>query len=134
MGGVGGLGMVLITQPDDDAAIATILVGSIAGLLLGAGLTEGDSGEEDPSDDPQAAGALPASGALVSWSRGEWSLLAPLPFPVRAPCQGGGGAAGAGLEGAAAERAVLTPQSFSLSPSGGFHSVNPGKRRPQVLP
>ncbi len=84
MGGVGGIGMVLITQPDDDdAAITTILVGSVAGLLLGVGLTEGGSEEEDPGDNARAAGAFPVPGALLNRSRGEWSLSAPLPSPVR---------------------------------------------------
>ena len=83
MGGVGGLGMVAITQPEDEnTAIAIPLVGSIAGLLLGAALTQGDSGEEDPSENAQAAGAFPAPGALLNLSRGEWTLSAPLPLPV----------------------------------------------------
>ncbi len=85
MGGVGGLGMVLIGQPDDDnTQIGIPLAGSIVGLLLGAALTEDDRGEEDPSEDAQAAG-FPAPGALLNWSRGEWSLSAPLPSPVWEP-------------------------------------------------
>ena len=92
MGGVGGIGLVLITQPDDDdAAITTILVGSVAGLLLGVGLTEDGSDEQDPTDNAQAAGAFPAPGALLNWSRGEWSLSAPLPAPVREPNRRGDG-------------------------------------------
>ena len=62
--------MVLIAQPDDDdAQIGIPLAGSIVGLLLGAALTEGDSSEEDPSEDAQAAG-FPAPrrvAELVSW-------------------------------------------------------------------
>ena len=92
MGGVGGIGMVLITQPDDDdAAITTILVGSVAGLLLGVGLTEGGTDEEDPGDNARAAGAFPVPGALLNRSRGEWYLAAPLPSPVREPGRRGDG-------------------------------------------
>ena len=91
MGGVGGTGIVLITQPDDDdTAITTILAGSIAGLLLGVALTDGEGGEEDPGDDANAA-ALPAPGALLNRSRGEWSLSAPIPSPVREPALRGEG-------------------------------------------
>ena len=39
MGEMGGTGLVLITQPDDDdTAMATILTSSIVGLLLGVAL------------------------------------------------------------------------------------------------
>ena len=87
IGGVGGLGIVMIAQPDnDDVEIGIPLVGSIAGLVAGVALTQGAGAEEDASENAQAAGSLPASGALLNWSRGgEWSLSAPLPFPVREP-------------------------------------------------
>ena len=42
--------------------------------------------EEDATENPQDAGLLPASGALLNRSRGgDWSLSVPLPFPVREP-------------------------------------------------
>lgn len=107
MGGMGGTGLVLITQPDDDdTAMATILAGSIAGLLLGVALTDGDSREEAPTEDAQAAAAaFPAPGALLNRDRGEWSLSAPLPSPVQEPTTRGTGRID--LEGPAGHRAVL---------------------------
>ena len=82
IGGVGGLGMVMITQPnDDDLEIGIPLAGSIVGLAIGGALTRGNTGEEDASE--SAATALPMSGALLNWSGGEFSLSAPLPAPVR---------------------------------------------------
>ncbi len=87
IGGVGGIGVVMITQPgNDDAEIGIPLAGSIAGLVVGAALTQGGGGEEGASGNAQAARSLPASGALLNRSQGgEWSLSAPLPFPVRDP-------------------------------------------------
>ncbi len=82
IGGVGGLGTVLITQPnDDDLEIGIPLAGSIVGLAIGGVLTRGDTGEGDASEN--AATALPMPGALLNWSGGEFSLSAPLPAPVR---------------------------------------------------
>ena len=67
MAGVGGVGVVLIAQPEDDnSAIAIPLVTSIAGLVIGAVLTDGDGSEEDTSGDVQTAGSLPVSGALLN--------------------------------------------------------------------
>ena len=82
IGGVGGLGMVMITQPNDDnLEIGIPLAGSIIGLAVGGALTRGDTGEEDASGN--AAASLPMPGALMTWSGGEFSLSAPLPAPVR---------------------------------------------------
>ena len=51
IGGVGGLGTVLITQPnDDDLEIGIPLAGSIVGLAIGGLLTRGNTGEEDASE------------------------------------------------------------------------------------
>ena len=64
IGGVGGLGTVLITQPnDDDLEIGIPLAGSIVGLAIGGVLTRGDTGEGDASEN--AATALPMPGALA---------------------------------------------------------------------
>ena len=87
IGGVGGLGIVMITQPgNDDSEIGIPLAGSIAGLVAAAAFTQGAGAEEDASGNAQATGFLPAAGALLNRSRGgDWSLSAPLPFPVREP-------------------------------------------------
>ena len=87
MGGVGGLGIMMITQPDSrKLRIGIPLAGSIAGLVAGAVFTQGADAEEDATENPQDAGLLPASGALLNRSRGgDWSLSVPLPFPVREP-------------------------------------------------
>ena len=82
IGAVGGLGVVLIAQPDGEkTAIGIPLAGSIMGLVAGGLLTRGVTGEEDASEN--AAAALPMPGALVNWSGGAFSLSAPLPAPVR---------------------------------------------------
>lgn len=92
MGGMGGTGLVLITHPDDDdTAMATILASSIAGLLLGVALTDGDGGEGDPADGAQAAASFPAPGALLNRARGGWSVSAPLPSPAQEPTARGKG-------------------------------------------
>ena len=86
IGGVGGLGLVLIADVDDeDTAIGVTLAGSVAGLVLGGVLTRGHDVEEDMSDDAEAAGAFPPMGALVNWSGGDWSLSAPLAAPSLDP-------------------------------------------------
>ena len=57
IGGVGGLGIVMITQPDnDDVAIGIPLVGSIAGLVAGVALTEGAGAEEVRAKTPRLRG------------------------------------------------------------------------------
>ena len=82
IGAVGGLGVVLISQPgDDNSEIGIPMAGSIIGLAVGGFLTRGSTGEEDASEN--AAAALPMPGALVNWSGGAFSLSAPLPAPVR---------------------------------------------------
>ena len=96
IGGVGGLGIVLIADVDDeDTAIGVTLAGSILGLALGGALTRGHDAEEDMSGAAEAAGSLPLAGALVNWSGGDWSLAAPLPSPVLDPGLRGEGRAGA---------------------------------------
>ena len=108
MGGMGGTGLVLITQPDDDdTAMATILASSIAGLLLGVALTDGDGGEGDPADGAQAAASFPAPGALLNRARGGWSLAAPLPSPAQEPTARGKGRDGLIWKVPAGQRAVL---------------------------
>ena len=86
VGAFGGLGVNLIAQPDSDKTfVATVLAGSVAGLLVGAAGTRGDRGESDPSEDLEAATSLPAPGSLLNWSDGDWAFSTPLPTPVLEP-------------------------------------------------
>ena len=86
VGAFGGLGVSLIAQPESDkTVVATILAGSVAGLLVGAAGTRGDRGESDPSEDLEAAASLPAPGSLLNWSDGDWAFSTPLPTPVLEP-------------------------------------------------
>ena len=86
VGAFGGVGIVLIGQPDGDKTImATILASSIAGLALGAAGTRDDRGESDPSEDLEAAASLTPPGALLNWLDGDWALSTPLPTPVLEP-------------------------------------------------
>jgi len=82
LGGLGGAGLDLIAQPDDEkVAVAIPLVGSVAGLLLGIVATR-DSG-------PDIAG-LEAStnGALVQVDEGRVRLGLPTPVPTLVPHDG----------------------------------------------
>ena len=75
IGGLGGAGIDLLVQPDDDATIVAIpLATSIAGLVIGAMQTRGERREVQP---PPGNG--PASGALLNRSGGVWSVGSPLP-------------------------------------------------------
>ena len=76
IGGLSGLGLDLLAQPDDEkVAMAIPLAGSIAGLALGVMNTRSYDTVE-----PAAAGA-PPGGALLNLSEGNWSLGAPMPQP-----------------------------------------------------
>ena len=86
VGAFGGLGLTLIAQPDHEKEIVgLILASSVAGLSVAAAGTRGDRGEADEGGDPASAASLPAPGALVNWSDGDWALSAPLPSAVRQP-------------------------------------------------
>jgi hypothetical protein len=84
MGGLAGLGVDLIVQPDNDkAAMAVPLVGSIVGLLVGAGVTRGYDG-------PDTAGpveGLPGS-ALLRVRDGRVGMGLPMPTPRRVSLDG----------------------------------------------
>ncbi|MDE0247601.1 MAG: hypothetical protein OXO56_06655 [Gammaproteobacteria bacterium] len=96
IGGVAGLGTVLIGDADDeDTVIGVALAGSVAGLVLGGVLTRGHDAEADMSSNEPGAGSLPATGALINWSDGDWSLAAPLPSPSLDPALRYGGWYGA---------------------------------------
>ncbi len=80
IGGVGGLGLDLLIQPDDEkVAVLIPLVGSIAGLGIGATLTR------NLEDSGGRGGAGPNASALLRWDAGTLGLGAPTPLPVRLP-------------------------------------------------
>ena len=88
IGGFASMGINMIAQPDDPrprVVMGTMLAASLGGLALGASLTSGGRGEDDPSEDLEAAASLPAPGALLNWSDGDWALSTPLPSPVLEP-------------------------------------------------
>jgi hypothetical protein len=79
MGGLAGLGVDLLAQPEDDkVGVAIPLAGSVIALLVGSGVTR----DYDSTHRPGEAGEL-APGALLSLRDGEWSVGVPLPTPVR---------------------------------------------------
>lgn len=81
IGGLGGAGIDMLVQPDDEkVAIAIPLVGSILGLAIGARRTR-DRSQEDGAQDSFRSDSAPL-GALLNWSAGEFSLGTPLPVPV----------------------------------------------------
>ena len=79
VGGLSGLGVDLLLEPDDDAALIAIpLVGSVAGMLTAVYATRNDRREAAEADD--AAGA-----ALFGYSDGRLSMNAPMPSPTMLP-------------------------------------------------
>lgn len=82
VGGLGGLGIDLLIQPDDnETAIAIPLVTSIAGLVIAARNTR-----DRPA--PATDGAGPAMGqgtALLGWEEGSLRIQAPMPVPTLLP-------------------------------------------------
>lgn len=76
VGGVAGLGIDLLLQPDEETtALAIPLVTSLAGLGIAAHATRDRNG--GGQDAPEGDGA-----ALLGWADGELSLGAPLPLPA----------------------------------------------------
>lgn len=91
VGAFGGMGLTLIAQPDDEKSVmGLILASSIAGLAVAAAGTGGDRDESDESGDPASAASLPAPGALLNWSDGDWALSTPLPAPTLGTAHRGG--------------------------------------------
>jgi hypothetical protein len=76
IGGLSGLGVDLLLQPDDDkVSVGIPLAGSIIGLAIGSGVTrdyDADRGGRDGG----------SGGALLGFSDGAWSMDAPVPYPV----------------------------------------------------
>lgn len=82
VGGLGGLGIDLLIQPDDtETAIAIPLAASVAGLVIAARNTR-----DRPA--PADGGAGPAMGqgtALLGWQDGSLRIQAPMPVPTLLP-------------------------------------------------
>ncbi len=75
IGALSGLGVDLLTQPDDDrVTVGVPLAGSVLGLALGVRLTRSYAGRLE--------GPPPPDGALFGLADGAWSMDAPLPYPV----------------------------------------------------
>jgi hypothetical protein len=84
MGGLAGLGVDLILQPDNDKTVMAMpLVGSVVGLMVGAGVTRG-------YDRPETPGAVedPAGSALLHVRDGRLGMGLPLPTPRRVTLEG----------------------------------------------
>lgn len=91
VGAFGGLGLTLIGQPDGEKTVMSlILASSVAGLAVAAAATGGDRDGPDQRGDAVGASPLPAPGALLSWSDGEWAFSTPLPSPALEPPGRGG--------------------------------------------
>jgi hypothetical protein len=72
IGALGGAGLLLIVQPDDESVqVAFPLFGSIAGLAIGAHTTRNHDRRTDEDGGER--------GALLNLDRGRWSLDAPQP-------------------------------------------------------
>ena len=79
IGGVGGLGLDLIIQPDGDrTAVAIPLAMSIIGLAVGAVTSRNNVAASAPSDSPP--GSL--SGALFKLDEGHFGVGFPTPMPT----------------------------------------------------
>lgn len=79
VGGLAGLGLDLIFQPDDSqVAVAIPLAGSITGLALGASWTRNYDASPRRDDDDGA----PGPGALLQLDGGQWSVAVPTPLPT----------------------------------------------------
>ena len=80
-GGLGGLGIDLLVQPDnDDVAILIPLVSSVGGLVIAAHATR--ELRPDPFDGDDGAGLQTA---LLRRGPAGWSLSAPVPMPTMLP-------------------------------------------------
>ena len=75
IGGLSGLGLDLLVQPDDEkVAVGIPLAGSIVGLALGVGNTR--HFDAAPTGGERAPGL-----GLLNLSHGEWSVGTPMPLP-----------------------------------------------------
>jgi hypothetical protein len=90
VGGLGGAGLDLIMQPDDEkVAIAIPLLGSLAGLGLGAVWTRERREEGTANSGPDASPApVEPSAALVSLRDGAWRMDVPVLYPSMVEVEG----------------------------------------------
>lgn len=92
IGGLGGLGINLLAQPDDDRVFLLVpTLGSIAGLTAGALWTRGagrSGGDGFDAPLPDGQSAAPINPALVNWDRSTWDVGLPIPEVVRVPIEG----------------------------------------------
>ena len=78
IGALGGLGLDLLLQPDDDKTLAAIPLGtSLLGLALGVVTTRGSDPGPGPADDSPSS----LSGALFKLDEGRFGLGFPTPMP-----------------------------------------------------
>jgi hypothetical protein len=84
IGGLAGGGIDLIAQPDNENVVLAIpLIGSIAGLTIGALTTRNYDRTASPGGDD-------FDGALLRLDGGDWDLGAPIPSLVRVSARAGG--------------------------------------------
>jgi hypothetical protein len=84
LGGLGGLGVDLLTRPDDDkVALGIPLAGSILGLGIGIAATRGGGATQE------ALGDGP-DGALLGLQAGRFAFGTPVPSPTLVPAFRGG--------------------------------------------
>ena len=80
IGGLAGLGLDLLVQPDDErVAVGIPLAGSVVGLAVGAGSTSDYDAPVPGGGSGPGYGAM--SGALLNLADGGWSVAAPIPTP-----------------------------------------------------
>ena len=89
IGGLGGLGLDLLLEPDDDKTLVAIPFGaSLLGLAIGVVTTRGSDTDPGPADNTLSS----LSGALFKLDEGRFGLGFPTPMPnlVRIDLPGGG--------------------------------------------
>ena len=83
IGGLGGVGLDLLTQPESDkVALAIPLAGSVLGLIVGVRATR------DYDLRTHEAASAPTGGALLFHDGAGWSVGTPMPYPVMLEADG----------------------------------------------
>lgn len=78
-GGLVGLGIDLLADPDDDEAIAIPLLTSVAGLAIATAATRGRDRR------PEGRSGAEDGFALLGYSEGGWHVGTPMPMPTMIP-------------------------------------------------